>query len=181
MKTRDLFFTFLKIGGLTIGGGYAMIPVIERELVDKKQWVEPTHFFHLISLAQAVPGIIALNSAVYLGFKLKGIKGAIVSGLGVIIPSFFIMLAVAFTYVQVGAFPAWLERFFVGVRVAVIALILVAALKLYMNTRNPYKLIITATIFAVMVLTNIHPFLLISVVILLTVLLTPTAKLSDAS
>lgn len=176
MKTRDLFLTFLKIGGLTIGGGYAMIPVIERELVDKKKWVEPTHFFHLISIAQAIPGIIALNSAIYLGYKLRGIKGAIASGLGVIIPSFFIMLAVAFAYVEIGAFPAWLERFFEGVRVAVIALILVAALKLYTNTGNPYKLLIVGIIFAIMVLTTIHPFVLILVVLLITALFSPREK-----
>lgn len=153
-----------------------MIPVIERELVAKKKWVEPTHFFHLITIAQAIPGIIALNSAIYLGYKLKGIKGALASGLGVIIPSFFIMLGVAFAYVEMGAFPAWLDRFFDGVKVAVIALIIVAALRLYTHTKNPYKLLIVGIIFAIMVLTQIHPFALILVVLLLTALFSPREK-----
>jgi len=181
MKTRDLFLTFLKIGGLTIGGGYAMIPVIEKELVVQKKWVEPTHFFHLIAIAQAIPGIIALNSAIYLGYKLKGFKGAVASGLGVIVPSFVIMLVVAITYVEIGAFPAWLEGFFEGVRVAVVALILAAGIKLFANTKNPYRFIITLAVLAVMTLTRLHPIYVILLVVLLTVLFTPRTKDAHAA
>ena len=173
MRTRDLFATFLKIGGLTIGGGYAMIPVIEKELVDRKKWVEPTHFYHLIAIAQAIPGIIALNSAIYLGYKLKGIKGAVAAGFGVVLPSFMIMLAVAIGFVVSGPFPTWLNRFFEGVRVAVIALILVAAMRLFSHTNNPYRVVITAGVLAIMIFTTLHPFFIIASVIALTVLFTP--------
>lgn len=153
-----------------------MIPVIERELVDKKEWVKPTDFYHMISIAQAIPGIIAINSAIYLGYKLKGVKGACVSALGVILPSFLIILMVAFTYIQIGVFPAWLMAFFEGVRVAVVGLILVAGYKLYQNTDNPYKIVIAGLAFALITFTTVHPFFLIIGVGVLTLVFTKKAR-----
>lgn len=161
LTTWNLFKTFFKIGGLTIGGGYAMIPVIERELVNKKEWVETDQFFRMISIAQSIPGIIALNSAIYLGYQLKGIKGAFVSALGVVIPAFFMILVIAMVYVQTGTWPDYITRFFEGIRLAVIALIMVAGYQLYVNTLNPYKLIIGILTFSVIYFTTLHPFVLI--------------------
>jgi len=162
----SLFKTFFKIGALTIGGGYAMIPIIERELVMRKEWVEKDSFFHMISIAQSIPGIIALNSAIYLGHQLKGIKGAIVSALGVIIPAFFMILVIATFYVQSGTWPLFLEKFFIGIRLAVIALIIVSGIKLYFNTQNPFKLVIGVAALLIIYFTTFHPFVLILVIAL---------------
>lgn len=161
LTTFNLFKTFLKVGGLTIGGGYAMIPVIEKELVEKKQWVQNDAFYRMISIAQSIPGIIALNSAIYLGYQLKGVKGAFFSALGVIMPAFFMILIIATLYIQQSLWPPYLDDFFEGIRLSVVALITISGYKLYLNTSNPYKLIIGVFVFGVIILTTLHPFILI--------------------
>lgn len=96
-----LFLTFVKIGTFTIGGGYAMLPLIQREVVDKG-WLSKEDFIDLFSVAQSLPGIFAVNISIFVGYKLKKVPGGIVCALGSILPSFFIILAIAlfFTHVQ---------------------------------------------------------------------------------
>ena len=92
------FFIFFRIGLFTIGGGYAMVPLIEADLVDKRKWVKKEDFLDLMALAQTVPGIFAVNIAIFIGYKLKGFWGAFWMALGTILPSFLIIL----TYLQNG-------------------------------------------------------------------------------
>ena len=91
----ELFRSFLKIGAFTFGGGYAMIPLIEREVIDRKGWIGRQEFLDLLTIAQSAPGPISLNTSVFVGYKLRGYTGAIASILGVVLPSFSIILAVA--------------------------------------------------------------------------------------
>lgn len=157
----NLFLTYLKVGAFTIGGGYAMIPVVEKEVVEKKGWMEHSSFYQMISVAQAIPGMIALNSAIYVGYRLKGIKGALVSGVGVILPAFLMMLVIAGIWTQLGDIPPLLVSFFEGVRVVVVGLIFYAAVKLYLSSENRYRLLIMALGFGLIFMANVHPVYLI--------------------
>lgn len=120
----DLFITFFKIGAFTFGGGWAMISIIEREIVDKHHWLEREEFLDLLAVAQSLPGILAVNIAVAVGDKLKGRKGSFVSALGTILPSFMMILfiAVFLTPDMIKNNPT-LSAIFKGIRPAVVALI----------------------------------------------------------
>ncbi len=123
------FLSFAKIGALTIGGGYAMVPIIEEEIVDKKGWVQKEDFLDLLALSQSLPGILAVNVAIYTGYRIKGVQGAISCALGVILPSFFIILLLAFLF-QANKDNQILLRIFKGMRPAVVALIAVPTFRL---------------------------------------------------
>lgn len=132
-----LFLTFVKIGTFTIGGGYAMLPLIQREVVDKG-WLSKEDFIDLFSVAQSLPGIFAVNISIFVGYKLKKVPGGIVCALGSILPSFFIILAIAlfFTHVQDNI---WVEKAFKGLRPAVVALIAVPCLTTARSIKMSYK------------------------------------------
>ena len=119
----QLFYVFLKIGTFTLGGGYAMLPLIQREVVDRKQWLDEEEFLNMIALAQAAPGIIAVNSAIFIGWRCGGWRGVMGAVLGAVIPSFLIILAIAMLFQDYKDQPA-VEAVFKGVRPAVVALIL---------------------------------------------------------
>lgn len=91
----NLFTTFFKIGAFTFGGGWAMISLIEREMVDKRKWIEHSEFLDLLAVAQSMPGLLAVNVAVVVGDKLRGLRGSIAASAGTILPSFIIILAIA--------------------------------------------------------------------------------------
>ncbi|MDR1980947.1 MAG: chromate transporter [Tannerellaceae bacterium] len=118
-----LFLTFTRIGAFTIGGGYAMLPLIEREVVNRG-WMAKEEFVDLFAVAQSLPGIFAVNIAIFLGYKLKGVWGSLVCLLGTTLPSFLIILAIALFFTQVKE-NVWVEKIFKGLRPAVVALILV--------------------------------------------------------
>lgn len=117
-----LFFTFFKIGMFTLGGGYAMIPLIQREIVEKHQWIEEAEFYELLALAQSSPGPVAVNASVFVGYKVAGLRGSIVATLGTTIPSFLIILVIAAWLVDYRSNPH-VAAFFKGVRPAVVAMI----------------------------------------------------------
>ena len=91
MLYLQLFWTYLKIGTFTIGGGYVMLSMIEREIVDRKGWIDREEFMNMIALAQAAPGLIAVNSAIFIGWRIGGWRGVIATVLGAVLPSFFII------------------------------------------------------------------------------------------
>lgn len=122
MLYLQLFWTYLKIGTFTIGGGYVMLSMIEREIVDRKAWLDREEFMNMIALAQAAPGLIAVNSAVFIGWRIGGWRGVIATVLGAILPSFFIILAIAMLFQDYKNYPA-VEAIFKGIRPAVVALI----------------------------------------------------------
>lgn len=118
-----LFFTFLKIGLFTIGGGYAMIPLIERDVV-RRGWLPREEFLDLFAVTQSIPGIFAVNISVFVGYRLRRLPGAILCALGTILPSFTIILAIALFFNRFQENP-YVIRAFAGIRPAVVALILV--------------------------------------------------------
>ena len=122
MLYLQLFWTYLKIGTFTIGGGYVMLSMIEREIVDIKGWIDREEFLNMIALAQAAPGLIAVNSAIFIGWRIGGWRGVIATVLGAVLPSFFIILAIAMLFQDYKDYPA-IEAVFKGVRPAVVALI----------------------------------------------------------
>ena len=122
MLYLQLFWTYLKIGTFTIGGGYVMLSMIEREIVDRKGWVDREEFLNMIALAQAAPGLIAVNSAIFIGWRIGGWRGVIATVLGAVLPSFFIILAIAMLFQDYKDYPA-VEAIFKGIRPAVVALI----------------------------------------------------------
>lgn len=118
----SFFWIFCKIGAFTIGGGYAMVPLIENEIIDKRKWIGKDDFIDLLAIAQSTPGIFAVNIAIFIGYKLRGVRGSIVTTLGTILPSFVIMLAIALFFHSFQDNPI-VERIFKGIRPAVVALI----------------------------------------------------------
>ena len=123
--TFQLFTTFFKIGAFTFGGGWAMISIMEREIVDKHKWLSKEEFLDLLAVAQSLPGILAVNISVTIGDALKGKKGCIVAALGTILPSFLMILAIAIflTPDLINNNPI-LSAIFKGIRPAVVALII---------------------------------------------------------
>lgn len=125
MKLASLFFTFAKIGAFTFGGGWAMIAIMEREIVDKHGWLSREEFLDQLAVAQAMPGILAVNISVAVGDKIASTRGTIVAALGTILPSFLMILAIAIflTPDTIKSNPV-LSAMFRGIRPAVVALIL---------------------------------------------------------
>ncbi|GHT50842.1 chromate transporter [Bacteroidia bacterium] len=120
----QIFCTFAKIGAFTIGGGYAMLPLIQKEVVEKKQWISPDDFVDMIALSQSVPGILAVNIAIFTGHRMKGNAGSIVATLGSILPSFVIILLIAMFFRNFQDNP-YIVKIFNAIRPAVVALIAV--------------------------------------------------------
>lgn len=116
------FGTFFKIGLFTIGGGYAMVPLIEEEIVNKKQWIAKEDFIDLLAIAQSVPGVFAVNLSIFIGYKLRKFPGALAMALGTILPSFLIILGIALFFQRFKEYEA-VEDIFKGIRPAVVALI----------------------------------------------------------
>ncbi|WP_148321553.1 chromate transporter [Paraclostridium bifermentans] len=141
----DLFWTFCKIGALTFGGGYAMLPLIQREVVENKKWSTEKEILDYYAVGQCTPGVIAVNTATFIGFKLRGIVGGIIATLGVIFPSLIIILIIA-SFLQNFADMAIVQSAFAGIRVAVVALIITTVIKLLKSSIKDYLGVIIAII-----------------------------------
>ena len=120
----EAFKTFFKIGAFTLGGGYAMISIIQNEVVVKRKWIPEDQFVDLIAVAQSCPGVLAANISVCVGYKMRKTLGALVTCLGAILPSFLIILCIALFFHQFMDIP-WVAAMFRGIRPAVVALIAV--------------------------------------------------------
>jgi chromate transporter len=131
MKNRllEIFLTFLKIGATTFGGGYAMIPLIRHDVVDKKNWLSEEELMEILTIAESTPGPIAINVATYTGYKIKGIWGSVLATFGVVLPSFFIILAISYIYEQFKDNQIVVAAF-MGIKAAVALLILTAGLRM---------------------------------------------------
>ena len=128
------FRIFFKIGIFTLGGGYAMVPLIEEEIVKKHQWVSKEDFLDLLAVSQSAPGIFAVNIAIFIGYKLHKFWGAFWMTLGTILPSFVIMLLIALFFQQIKSIDT-VESIFRGIRPAVVALIAAPCLKMAKSAR----------------------------------------------
>lgn len=129
-KLATLFKIFLKIGAFTFGGGYAMIPFIQREVVTKHHYIKEEEILEIIAISESTPGPIAVNSATFVGYRVGGVAGATVATLGIVLPSFSIILAISFVLQQFEHLEV-VKYAFNGIRMAVLALVLNALITLY--------------------------------------------------
>ena len=125
-----LFFTFLKIGAFTFGGGYAMIPMIQRETVEKRGWITGEDVLDIVAVAESTPGPIAVNSATFVGYRIGGFWGALCATLGVVLPSFLIISVIALFLGQFEEIK-WVRYAFTGIRAGVLALVIKALYTLF--------------------------------------------------
>ncbi|MBQ4154489.1 MAG: chromate transporter [Clostridia bacterium] len=129
-RILTLFITFFKIGAFTFGGGYAMIPLIQREVVENKKWITDDDILEVIAIAESTPGPIAINSATFIGYKVAGFWGSFFATLGVVLPSFVIILAISFVLREFQHLKAVKYAFF-GIRAGVLALLLKSVWTMY--------------------------------------------------
>lgn len=145
----------------TLGGGYVMIPLIEKEVVNKRKWINNDEFTEMLTLAQSAPGAIAINTAVFVGYKIQGTKGMLATVLGTVIPSFTIILLVAIFFAELGSNET-VERIFCGIRPAVVALIAVPVVNMLKNKGFKISVIIITVASAIAVwLLGISPVIVI--------------------
>jgi chromate transporter len=128
-KCIELFLMFFKIGAFTFGGGYAMIPLIEREIIEKKKYIEKSDLLDIIAISESTPGPIAVNTATFVGYQTAGFLGAIFSTLGVVVPSFVIIFILSFIINRINDFKVIRYAFF-GIRAGVVALIIKALISM---------------------------------------------------
>lgn len=147
-KLIKMFFTFFKIGAFTFGGGYAMIPLIEEEVVNKNKWIKKEDFMDILVISQSLPGALAVNSSIFIGYKIGGFIGAILGLLGVVIPSFTIIIIIATAFMQFRD-NYYVNLAFKGISAAVPMLVLIAVVSLSKSvkkTKINYVLIVLAII-----------------------------------
>lgn len=166
-----IFLIFAKIGAFTIGGGYAMIPLIQNEMV-RRGWLEEKEFPDLIALSQTAPGILAVNISIFVGYKLRGTKGSIVATLGSILPSFFIILVIAIAFSGYQDNPT-VVRIFKGIRPVVVALIAAPMIRMaFQNNGKWWHWAITAVVLVMTAFLKISPIYIMLCIIVVAVSVT---------
>ena len=157
----DLFFTFARIGGLTFGGGYAMLPMLERELVNNKKWIVEEDLTDYFAIGQCTPGVIAVNVATFVGLKMAGVFGGIIATLGVVFPSVVIITTIA-AFLSNFAELEIVNHAFAGLRVCVCVLIYNAVSKLFKKAViDKYTLGIFVCVLFFSVITDISPIIFV--------------------
>ena len=160
-KLIELFISIFKIGAFTFGGGYAMIPLIEQEVVNNKGWLSKEEFVDILIVAQSLPGALAVNTSIFLGYKISGILGAITTLIAVILPSFFIILIIAIFFMQFRD-NYYINAAFQGITAAVPILVLVGAISLSRGLSKNLRTILTIIIALIaLMFFNIHPVLVV--------------------
>lgn len=168
----ELFIVFFKIGALTFGGGIAMLPMLQRELVDNKKWSTEEELMDYYSIGQCTPGIIAINTATFVGYKLKGKIGAAFSTFGIVFPSLIIIICIAgfisnFLHIQ------WVVYVFAGVKIAVAGLVLDAFISfLKKNVKNKSGIILCSLAFILNLFLGLSPVYIIFACVVFSVFLT---------
>lgn len=160
-KLIELFISIFKIGAFTFGGGYAMIPLIEEEVVNNKGWLSKEEFVDILIVAQSLPGALAVNTSIFLGYKISGILGSITTLIAVILPSFFIILIIAIFFMQFRD-NYYINAAFQGITAAVPILVLVGAISLSRGLSKNLRTILTIIIALIaLMFFNIHPVLVV--------------------
>ena len=155
----SLFLTFAKVGVMTFGGGYAMLPILQREVVENKGWATDEELTDYFAIGQCTPGVIAVNTATFIGQKRRGILGGIAATLGVVFPSLVIIAALA-GVITTFSHLAWVQHAFAGIRVCVCVLIFNAVLKLWKGAvKDVWGLVIFLVILALSVFTKLSPII----------------------
>ena len=157
----ELFWIFAKIVSMTFGGGYAMLPFLQRELIEKRGWVTDEEIADYYAIGQCTPGIIAVNTATFVGYKRKGIPGAIMATLGMVFPSLVIITIIAAFISNFRDLPV-VRNAFAGVRACVCVLVLNAVIKLWKSSiKDKAGFILFALIFLAAVFTNVSTVILV--------------------
>ena len=163
----DLFLSFSKIGMFTFGGGYAMLALIEDTCVQKKQWITHDEMMNITVIAESTPGPIAINCATYVGYKQKGLAGAVLATIGVILPSFCIIFAIS-KFLDNFLEITWVAHAFEGIKIAVGILILDAALKMFKKIqKKTITIAIMLCTFSVMLLCDLFSVRISSIILML--------------
>ena len=157
----EIFLTFLRIGAFTFGGGYAMIPLIQKETVEKHGWISDKDILEIVAIAVSTPGPIAVNSATFVGYRVCGFTGALCATLGVVLPSFLVITAIAFVLREFQSMKVVQYAFF-GIRAGVLALILKALWSMYRQSpKNPVSYAIAAGSFILAAILNVNVLLVL--------------------
>ncbi len=157
----SLFIIFLKIGAFTWGGGYAMLPLIKNEVIEKKKWITSSDFIDGIAVSQSVPGAIALNTATFVGNKISGNLGAIVAVIGAALPSFISIVVVSIFFLRFREL-GMVQNFFKGATPAIVALLVGAIIDIGKDALKGYKeIIIAAGLLLLLLCLHMHPILAI--------------------
>lgn len=164
------FITFFRIGLFTIGGGLAMVPLIEQEVVKNKGWINKDEFLDLMAIAQSMPGIFAVNFAILIGYRMNRFWGSLVTGLGTVLPSFLIILLIAIGFTSIKD-NAYVLRIFKGMRPAVVALILVPVLTSAKRINLNWKsLLLVFSVAGLIAFLAVNPVYIILVIAILSIL-----------
>ncbi len=156
-----LFFTFAKMGVMTFGGGYAMLPILQKEVVENKKWATEEEITDYFAIGQCTPGVIAVNTATFIGQKIKGVLGGIFATLGVVFPSLIIISLLA-GVINEFSHIAWVQNAFGGIRICVCVLIINAVVKLFKKAIVDWKtLIIFIAVTAGSTFTNLSPVIFV--------------------
>ncbi len=163
----QMFFTFFKIGIFTFGGGYSMIPLIEKEVVNKNKWLTKKEISDLLSLGQTLPGSVTINSATLIGYKILQLEGSIIATLGVVLPSFIIILIISLFFTDIAQLGS-IQAFLHGVQSAIISLILFSAISLRKESiEDKLNWIILIISLISMILFHINPMIIIFIGIII--------------
>ncbi len=157
----DIFLTFARVGAFTFGGGYAMLPILQREVVEKRRWVDEAEVMNYYAVSQCLPGLIAVNTAIFIGNKVKRSRGGFTAALGIVFPSLVIITLIA-AFISGFADLPLVQNAFAGIRACVFVLILNAILKLRKGAViDLISLVICSAVFLLSVLTDLNPILFI--------------------
>ena len=172
---KDLFLVFMKIGAFTIGGGYAMIPLIKAEL-DKRKWIGEDELPDIIALAQSAPGILAVNVSIFTGYKIRGVKGSIAATVGSVLPSFLIILTIAMAFTNFQDNPVVIS-IFKGIRPVVVALIAAPMISMAKKSNTTWwSWVITVISLLLVSFLEVSPIYIIIVVMVLAYFATKAAE-----
>jgi chromate transport protein chrA len=160
-KLWELYFTFAKMGSVCFGGGYAMLPILQREIVDKRHWATEEEILDYYAIGQCTPGVIAVNTSTFIGNKLYGVKGAIAATLGFVTPSIIIIVIIASLLTNF-AHITYVARAFTGIRICVAVLIVNATVKLWKSAiKDKIGIAICFIVFLLSSFTNISPIVFV--------------------
>ena len=161
-KLFQIFLSFFRIGAFTFGGGYAMIPLIQHEAVEKRKWVTDEDILDIVAIAESTPGPIAINSATFVGYRAAGVLGSVCATLGVVLPSFVLILLLSFVLAQFQQVQA-VQYAFTGIRAGVLALLVKALWTMY--TKSPKGWVAYVVMGAALILTAVLSINVIFVII----------------
>ncbi len=158
----DLFIAFFKIGAFTFGGGYAMLPMIQKEIVEKKNWATDEEILDYFAIGQCTPGVIAVNTATFIGYKIGKIAGGIAATLGVITPSLIIICVIAAMLENFASIPQ-VQSAFSAIGVAAVVLIIEAVIKMGKKSiKGAYGIIVSISVFVILIFFKISPVIVVA-------------------